>query len=86
MYFLSPSPSHGVPSFLGFENLFAIYIYIYMYEKQEVKTFNKTEILSLSNLSTVLMVSSNYNTVFFQRAAYLTTVFTSYIIQNKNTS
>ena len=30
IYFLSPSPSpsHGVPSFLGFENLFAIYIYI----------------------------------------------------------
>ena len=25
IYFLLPSPSHGVPSFLGFENLFAIY-------------------------------------------------------------
>ena len=31
IYFLLPSPSHGVLSFLGFENLFAIYIYIYIY-------------------------------------------------------
>ena len=30
IYFLLPSPSHGVLSFLGFENLFAIYIYIYI--------------------------------------------------------
>ena len=27
IYFLLPSPSDGVLSFLGFENLFAIYIY-----------------------------------------------------------
>ena len=27
IYFLLPSPSHGLPSFLGFENLFVIYIY-----------------------------------------------------------
>ena len=32
-YFLLPSPSHGVPSFLGLENLFAIYIYILVFIK-----------------------------------------------------
>ena len=31
IHFLLPSPSHGVPSFLGFENLFAVYMYIYIY-------------------------------------------------------
>ena len=35
IYFLLPSPSHGVPSFLGFENLFAIYIYIDKMKKEQ---------------------------------------------------
>ena len=34
MYFLLPSPSHGVLSFFGFENLFAMHIYIWRKDSQ----------------------------------------------------